>query len=349
MDMAKTSDSYQHQDEVTDVIWTLLGRGYKVYLFSTENSDDLLQEDFSNPGLVILTSEMPPATADLESHPELLDQATLWFTDNPVLQRWVEECGMRQMNLSENPSAPESAMRIATLSELGILLDPTAILLGDIVGVVDDFSLNREKKPLVIGVGGPPLSGYQKFSLELKSYLQDGGHDLVELLELTHLMTTTEGILSSGADSRPSWLNLEEEQWVSQHIFQPMRSGSQVYIDRAPEGFPEEFSNNFPLYINREAVLIVFAELLFIPTVAEILDITVLLEVSPEETTRRLYEIPTGERFDPKFTRQYLKREGRVYRQYLRDYRVEEQATLRVNANKDLAFIFSEGNPAPLN
>ncbi len=256
---------------------------------------------------------------------------------------------MKQVNLNENPSPSKAAMRIGRISELGILLDPTALLLGDVVRVVDDFSENREKITLLIGVGGPPLSGYQKFSLELKSRLQDGEHDLVELLDLTHLITATEDILSSGSLSLSPWVNLEIGQWVSREIFQPLRSGSQVYIERPPEGFPKEFSNNFPLYISREAVLIVFAELLFVPAISEILDIAVLLEVSPEETTRRLYELPTGERFDPKFTKQYLKREGRVYRQYLRDNRVEEQATLRVNANKGLAYLLSERKPAPLN
>ena len=349
LDTATSSVSYQSQDEITDLIGILLSRGYKVYLFSTGNSEKLLKEDFSYPNLVFLTSEMPPARLDLESHPELLDEATLWFTDDPTLQRWIAECGMRQVNLSEPPTAFGGAMRIGKISELGILLDPTSILLGEIVRVVDDFSENREQSPLIIGVGGPPLSEYQKFSLDLKFHLQDAEHDLVELLDLTHLMNTTEEIHSSGSPPKSPWVNLEAGQWVFREIFRPLRSGSQVYIENVPEGFPEEFSNNLPLYISQKSVLIVFAELLFIPAVSEILDIAVLLEVSPEETTRRLFEIPTSEQIDPKFTRQYLKREGSVYRQYLRENRVEEQATLRVNANKGLAFFLSERKPVPLN
>ena len=349
LDIANTSASYKSQDEVADVIWTLLGRGFKVYLFSTDNSDNLLHENYAHPSLVFLTNEMPPAQADIESHPELLDETTLWFTDHPVLQRWIGECGMRQVNLNENPSASPAAMRIGSVSELGNLLDPTSMMLGDIVRVVDDFANNREKTPLLIGVGGPPLSGFQKFSLELKSHLQDGEHDLVELLNLTHLMITTEDILTSDSPSLSPWVTQEIGQWVSKEIFQPLRSGSQVYLEHGPEGFPKEFSDNFPLYVNREAILIVFAELLFIPAVSEVLDITVLLEVSPEETTRRLYEIPTGDRFDAKFTAQYLKREGRIYRKYLRDNKVEEKASLRVNANKELAFRLNEPTQAPLN
>lgn len=349
LDTATSSVSYQSQDEITDVIGILLSRGYKVYLFSTGNSENLLKEDFSYPNLVFLTSEMPPAKVDLESYPELLDEATLWFTDHPELQRWIAECGMRQVNMNEPLSTSKGAIRIGKISELGILLDPTSILLGDIVRVVDDFSENREQSPLLIGVGGPPLCEYQKFSLDLKYHLQDAEHDLVELLNLTHLMKTTEEILSSGSPPMSPWVNLEAGQWVFQEIIHPLRSGSQVYIEKVPEGFPTEFSDNFPVFISQNSVLIIFAELLFIPAISEILDIAVLLELSPEENTRRLFEIPTSEQFDPKFTKQYLKREGRVYRQYLRENRVEEQATLRVNANKGLAFFLSERKPAPLN
>ena len=68
----------------------------------------------------------------------------------------------------------------------------------------------------------------------------------------------------------------------------------------------------------------------------------------PGETPRGVYEIPPGERFDPKFTRQYLSREGRIYQAYLERHHVRERASLRVDANREGACFALPGNAAPL-
>ena len=67
LDIAKSEGSYQSQDEITDFIVSLLNRNYKVYLFSTQKSDDLFNENFSHPALIFLKEEMPPSQALCQS------------------------------------------------------------------------------------------------------------------------------------------------------------------------------------------------------------------------------------------------------------------------------------------
>ncbi len=132
-------------------------------------------------------------------------------------------------------------------------------------------------------------------------------------------------------------------------VFRPLKEGRTVYVEQMPGFLPEDFSAHFPLFLTHQSILIVFAELLFIRPISELLDMSILLEVSPEETTRRLYEIPGGERFDPKFTEQYMKREGRIYAGYLADHKVKENVMIRVNANQEKALKLNTAVAAPLN
>jgi hypothetical protein len=86
--------------------------------------------------------------------------------------------------------------------------------------------------------------------------------------------------------------------------------------------------------LSEESIVLVLGELLFAPPVRERLDVPILLEVSPRETTRRLYEIAAGEAFDAKFIRQYLAGQGGRYRDYLERNQVLQRSTLSIDANR---------------
>ena len=168
-------------------------------------------------------------------------------------------------------------------------------------------------------------------------------------MDLSTLMRTTESLLDEGGTAGGTWANGEVSQWLQSAVLEPLRAGQPVYVERRPEFLPRDFDAHFPLYISQESIVLIFAELIFTPEVAGALDLSILLEVSPEETTRRLYEIPPDEnRFDPRFTEQYMKREGRIYQDYLRRHQVREKAGIRVDANQSTAFRLEEGEPQPL-
>jgi hypothetical protein len=95
-------------------------------------------------------------------------------------------------------------------------------------------------------------------------------------------------------------------------------------------------------------VLLIFSDTLFSSPLFDALHLSLVLEVSPEESTRRLYEIPPDESFDPKFTKQYLEREGKLYRKYLKENRVLERAALRIDADHPNALHFLTEDGAPL-
>ena len=47
------------------------------------------------------------------------------------------------------------------------------------------------------------------------------------------------------------------------------------------------------------------------------LDFKILIDISPKETARRLYEIEQGTNFSEKFVEQYMEKEGSRYKTYL--------------------------------
>lgn len=348
LDIAGASRSHDRQDELSEFIWHLLQRHYQMYLFSTERGDDLAREDFAHPRLAFLREEMPPSRALVEAHPQLVARETLWISDDEQLQRWIRDSGLPFMHLEHDGQAHPGGQHLPHLSELSALLDPSGLLLRDVTRMVDDLRRFRPQGALLVGLGGPPLSGYQQFALDLRARLQDAGHPLVELMDLSTLQRSAESLLEQGDAAASPWVDAAAGRWVRNVVLEPLRAGQAVYVESPPAELPADFGAHFPLYVSEESVLLLFSELLFTQDLADLLDLSILLEVSPEETARRLYEIPEGERFDPKFTQQYLQRDGRIYEDYLRQNRVRERASIRVDANREGAFFLKEGQSGPL-
>jgi hypothetical protein len=348
LDIAGAGSSHERQDDLSEFIWHLLERHYRMFLFSTESGADLGGEDFTHPGLVFLRDEMPPSQALLRAHPELLAEDTLWVTDDAQLQRWIGEHARPFTYLTRGKAPPAGGQHVPRLSELSALLDPTALLLDGLAGMVADLRRFQPAGALLVGIGGPPLSGYQQFALDLRMRLQSHGHELVELLDVSSLMRAPEALLDAGGTTAQPWVSDAARHWVRTAVLAPLRAGQAVYAETRPPELPADFDAHFPLYLSEASVVLLFGELLLVPEVREALHLSVLLEVAPDETTRRLYELPAGERFDPKFTAQYQKREGGLYEDYLQRYRVREQASLRVDANRAGAFFLHEGEQGPL-
>lgn len=112
----------------------------------------------------------------------------------------------------------------------------------------------------------------------------------------------------------------------------PAKAGGQVYVETLPEGIPEDFSPHLPLFLSEESVVLAFAGMPFVPPLADLFDVSVLLETAPQETTRRIYEMDAAE-FEQRFIDQYLEHEGKAYQRYLDAHAVPARAQVRVDAN----------------
>ncbi len=348
LDIAGAGQTYERQDDLSEFIWHLLERHYRIYLFSTVEDDDLSREDFAHPRLTFLRDEMPPSQAVLQAHPGLQEAETLWITDDPAVQAWIHAAGLPFMYLQHGPRPPRGGQHLPRLSELSAMLQPTALLLHDLTAMVADVRRFRPQGALLVGIGGPPMSGFQQFALDLRAQLQAAGHPLVELLDLSSLLVSSERVLEQGPQEAGPWVSAAAGRWLREEVLAPLRAGRAVFVEQAPKALPADFGAHFPLYLSEASVVLVFAELLFTTELAEALDLAILLELAPEEATRRLYEIPTGERFDPRFTQQYLSREGRIYQDYLARNRVRERASVRIDANHAGAFFLAEREGGPL-
>jgi hypothetical protein len=93
-------------------------------------------------------------------------------------------------------------------------------------------------------------------------------------------------------------------------------------------------------------VVIFLGEMLFVPDIMGYLDVSLLLELTPTESARRLYEMPAGESFDPKFTAQYLEKEGGRYSAYLERNGVGQRVDIRIDANRPTGFRYAD-EPSP--
>jgi len=171
-------------------------------------------------------------------------------------------------------------------------------------------------------------------ALALKSRLEAAGDSLVELLDVQSLVS--ENPASDGSKKLEQRGSIDPLEMVKNWITRA-RAGEAVLVEELPAGFPAEFDANLPLYLGAESIVIVIGGMLFRSGLPDLLDVTVLLEVSDQETTRRIYEIDETE-FDEAFTEQYVSHDGRAYAEYLTRNQVRELATARVNADRPGVF-----------
>lgn len=337
LDVESRKGSRMEQDNLANIIWHLLERGYQIFLISTKENDDLGGEDFRHQRLEILTDSMPPGEDFGKDRPRLISPETLWVTNDAGLQQWLVEQKLPFAFKSGKPAWAELAVRLGSLSELTVLLTPSGRVVKEIGQAVVDRVAALGRESMLIGVGGPSMSGYREFAEDLRHELQARECHLVELIDLTSIMEE-EGDGPPKGSGPASWAQLKSGQWLTGEILRPFSEGRRVYVEELPPGIPRAFAPQLPLFLSEESILLVAGEMPFLPPLQDMLELSILLEVSASETTRRLYNILDGEPFDGKFTRQYMEHEGGIYRGYLENNKVESRADFRINAEKRMAF-----------
>ena len=348
LDIAETYEDGDLQEQAAELILRLLSQNYQIYLFTSIPKRPIALEDFDHPRLEFLREPMPPAPELAARLTDLVAPTNLWVTDDPDVERWLIEA---DLPLATRQPAPmpggRKVLRYHALGELATALDPNAAVLREVQRLLAELAPGRTAGARLIGIGGPPLSGYQELALALKRHLESVGHALVELLDLSTLMRGSERP-TDDAPAGADWRTDEAGAWIV-GLLGSIKSGEPAYVETLPPGVPEDFAPHLPLYLSPQSVVLAFAEMPFAPPLMGLFDLTVLLETSPQETTRRIYEIDE-QSFDGKFTEQYLSHEGRAYQRYLEAHAVRTRVTLRVDANRPGAFLllpaFHPGGPA---
>jgi len=336
LDVSPGYQSRDVQEALTDLVLHLLERGYQIFLGVTTDPSLLQVEDFAQPGITYLRERLPPSAALLAQHAALREPTTLWITDDAPLQGWIRQEGLPFAfpALREVSFAPDFAFN--GYGDLAAMLDPTVNTLRDISQFIMERRLAKLSGALLVGIGGPPESGFQRFMVQLKPQLESDGAALVDFLDLTAFLRSSDDKPAPGGNGL--WRDAAAGQWLLDTVLSPLATGGRVYVERRPAPAPKDFDAHFPLFLSEESIVLVMGEMLFAPPIRDMLDVSILLEVSARETTRRLYEIPAGEDFPAKFLEQYLAGQGGRYRDYLERHQVVQRSTLGIDANRPLAF-----------
>lgn len=333
IDVAAAAGKPESQDAMTDFIWHLLERDYQIYLCSSTTKegaiDPLAEESFSHTRLVWLHGEMPPSGAQTEEYPQLTATTTLWISDDRRIEAWVRQLALPFVSLGRGEASFSGDLQLGGWGQLAALLDPGARAVRQLADAVLAVRRSRPLGPTLVGIGGPPESGFEKLAIDMKRVLEDGAVPLVDLLDLASFPSVGEAKpgIAGVFPSDPG------EQWFLDGVLAQLANGEAVYVEEAPAVVPTEFRHHFPLYLSRESVVILLGQALFQRAIRDKLHLAVLVEVAPAEIARRLYEIPEGQSFDPDFTQQYLDRDGRGYEEYLSQNQVGTRADIHVDGS----------------
>lgn len=333
IDIADTYEDHDLQDQTAEVVWHLLERGYQIYLFSSNQNRDLRREDFRHPRLRFLAGPFPPPQTALSELEDLGAPTTLWYSDDPAMLRWLRERGLPYATRREVPPHRGEAwgLRLGSIGDLLEALSPSRRVYEALEAALNSLRARNPDEGLIVGIGGPPASGYQQLAVELKRHLEASGYPLVELLDLS-------AFLRGGHDAPETfageaiWRDPEAGQWLLHEVLGPLKQRHTVALEALPEEVPQAFAPHLPLFLTGESVVLAFAEMPFAPPLVELLDLSVLLDLTPWEATRRLYEIDEEE-VDPHFAEQYLAHEGRAYDRYLEHNAVRQRVDCRVDAS----------------
>jgi hypothetical protein len=337
VDVAGAMESHAAQDAVTEFIWHMLARDYQIYLCTSTTKDPKADafalEDFAHPLLTWLPGVMPPTAEQVQRRPGLANPKTLWITDDADLQRWVTGQGGAFVSLGGKTASFAESLHLGTWGELGNVLDPTTHAARQIAEAIAALRRSRPG-PVLVGIGGPPESGTERITLELKRELEAGPAPLVEVIDVTPLFPESRPALAVEPNFPPD----SAAQWLVQAVLEPLAGGKPLLIEKPPAGVPSELHNVFPLYISAESVVLLMGENVFHRAIRAHLQLSILIEVAATETARRMFGVPEGEAMDAKFVGQYAERDGRAYQEYLAANQVVEHADVRIDGNSPRRF-----------
>lgn len=335
LDVVDRNKSHAEQEAQADFILNALKRNYQVFLFSSRSDDVLSEEKIKTPGLKWMAEKFPFQNTLTKSHPQILSSKAIWVSEDPEIQSWVhsQDVILAATTLKGEILNEQKTVRLRTWNDLLGLIDPSNKVLKTVAGDILDRWENLDSASFLVGISGPPLSGYLEFGLSLAQHLEALGAPLVEWLDLSDLIVGLEEIQTK--TKKPDfWKNPKTGSWILDHIILPVKRGERVSIDEKSPDVPDEINHLLPLYYSEESIVLVMGEMLFNPPLNEYFQFNCHMEVSDKEISRRLFEIPQGEHFEEKFTQQYQSKFGVFYQQYLDENRISSRVTARISMEK---------------
>ena len=337
VDVAEAMKSHESQDALTEFVWHMLARDYQIYLCTSTtkdpNADAFALEDFHHPHLVWLPGVMPPTRKQVERFPALAAARTLWVTDDASLQRWVLDGAGAFVSLGGKTASFAESLHLGSWGDLGNVLDPTTRAARQIADTIAELQRSRPG-PVVVGIGGPPESGIERLTLELKRALEAGAAPLVEVLDVGPLFPESDAEFPI----RPAFPPDSPAQWLVTAVLEPLAGGKPLLIEKPGPKVPEDLHSVFPLYVSGESVLLLIGENVFHRAIRQHIHVAILIEVAASETARRLYGVPEGESFDAALVQQYQERDGKQYQRYSEANQVVDGASMRVDGNSPRSF-----------
>jgi len=331
LDVANHS-SEDAQDQVGELIWVLLQRNYQILVFSSKGNLEVAREDFRHPGLSFIQLTGEPGAHWVQTYPALGEPTTLWVSDHGPIQAWVSAQGLPLAYQEASEHALPWHFHYAALAEVGYLLDPSEFAYRAVGDWIADQQQQHPGATLVLAMGGPPMSLFQQFALELKHSLEAQGLPLVELLDISGFIKASGDTSLDDLEKSP-WVSDAAAHWLMAEVVEPALRGEPVFVEHASDEIPPAFLAHLPLYVAPGSVLLLFAEMALVEDMAQEVSATVLLEMNESESARRLFEVGEVGTLDPMFLSRYHAHEGKAYAWYLAAHHVARHAMFRVDAN----------------
>ena len=154
-----------------------------------------------------------------------------------------------------------------------------------------------------------------------------GGFDL--------LLLSPEHKNSAAADY---WRNPRERDWILDTLLRPYDAGETVTVLDEPDFLQGCETSSYPLFWAPEMVVLLWGTTIFVPGIQELLDVKIVLDLTPKAAAARLFELDERSDFNPDFVETYLKGEGRLYGEYLEASQIQQQADFLVQFDNFHAF-----------
>ena len=318
--------SKEELDSLKRILLVLLERDFQVTVIWEES--DYPVEWRNQKELTVIRIPRDDATLIFENQ-ILFSPKYFWITENPTIQQHLEEHD-RLFAYGNLTSEQVPGIHYEYLRDLLELFNPsqhTVMLLSEIIV---ELKSQAPQQPLIVGIGGPDECGHAYFIEALLEALENR-EILVEGLDLTELISTE-------FHTRHYWRSDEIEQWMMNECLLPFSEGHRVFMETPPAFLDPYETTIYPFFLAPEMILVVWGTALFLPQLQQIMDIGILLEMSPKAATARLFGLDERENFDPDLIRKYEKNDGRLYEYYLQKFKVREWVEQRVDFDNFRAF-----------
>jgi uridine kinase len=264
-------------------------------------------------------------------NPQLGQTDHFWVTDRSNLHAWLQDQSI--YFASRQPVLVPNGFYCSRIEDLLQIFHPSHNTTIEIAEQLLKSKQEAPSKPLLVGISGPDDCGHAYFVGELLETLEEqgvlvSGFDLLELLspEYKNLVT---------ADY---WRSSQERDWILDTLLRPYAAGESVAVIDEPDFLQGCETSSYPLFWASEMVVLLWGTTIFVPGVQELLDVKIVLDLTPKAAAARLFQLDERSDFNPDFVETYLKGEGRLYSEYLEANQIQQQADFVVQFDNFHAF-----------